>query len=131
LSLFIALLALAGNYTQAQVKVQVVTQTITKSIPWEPGMTLRVQAERAEIYITTHTADTLELDVKFIAKNEDRKTAEADLKKMKWLNETSGKSIFLRNYIELDRNESRPESDIKVIYHIKLVIKSIRDDTVR
>jgi len=120
LSLFVALLALAGNYAQAQVKVQVVTQTITQSIRWEPGMSLRVQAERAEIYVSTHTADTIELNIQFIAKNEIRKTAEADLKKMKWLNETSGKKVFLRNYIELKKNESRPESDIKVIYHIKV-----------
>ena len=119
-SLFIVLLTLAGSQIHAQVKVQVVTQTISKSIYWEAGITLRVQAERAEIYCTTHPSDSIELNIQFIAKNENRKTAEADLKKMKWLNETSGKKVFLRNYIELDRNESRPESDIKVIYHIKV-----------
>ena len=120
LSLFVVLLMLAGNQTHAQVKVQVVTQVITKSIYWESGRTLRVQAERAEIYCTTQPSDSIELHIQFIAKNENRKTAEADLKKMKWLIETSGKKVFLRNYIELKRNESRPESDIKVIYHIKV-----------
>jgi hypothetical protein len=119
-SLFVVLLILAGSQIHAQVKVQVVTQTISKSIHWEAGMTLRVQAERAEIYCTTHPSDSIELDIQFIAKNENRNTAEADLKKMKWLIETSGKKVFLRNYIELERNESHPESDIKVIYHIKV-----------
>ena len=116
----VALLIAQGSPSYAQVKVQVVTQTITKSIHWEPGMSLWVQAERAEIYVSTHPADTIELNIQFIAKNENRKAAEADLKKMKWLNETSGKKVFLRNYIELERNESRPESDIKVIYDIKV-----------
>jgi len=116
----LALLMISGSPSYAQVKVQVVTRQITKSIRWEPGMTLWIQAERAEIYCTSHAANTIDLDVKFIAKNENRKTAEEDLNKMKWLNETASKKIFLRNYIELEKNDPKPESDIKVIYHIKV-----------
>ena len=120
LSFVVVFLTLAGSHSHAQVKVQVVTQKITKSINWKQGMALWVHAERAEIYCTTHASSTIKFDVEFIAKNESRKAAETDLKKMKWLNETVGKKVFLRNYIELDRNESKPESDIKVIYHIKV-----------
>ena len=120
LSFIIVLLMTGINLSYAQVKVQVVTLEINKTIRWEPGMSLWVQAERAEIFCTTHPSNTIELEVAIIAKNESRKSAETDLKKMKWLNETRGKKIFLRNYIELKRNESKPGSDIKVVYHIKI-----------
>lgn len=120
LSFFVVLLILCGKHANAQVKVQVVTREISKSIKWEPGLAVWIQADRAEIVCITHASNTIDFKVEFVAKNESRKTAEADLIKMKWVNETSGKKLFLRNYIELERNEPKPESDIKVIYHIKV-----------
>jgi len=120
LSFFVVLLILCGKHAYTQVKVQVVTREISKSINWEPGLAVWIQSDRAEIVCSTHASNTIDFKVEFVAKNESRKTAEADLKKMKWVNETSGKKLFLRNYIELERNEPKPESDIKVIYHIKI-----------
>ena len=104
----------------AQVKVNVVSQKISETIDWKPGMSLQLTAERAEIFCSTHNANTIDIEVEFIAKHENKGTAEDDLKKMKWLNELINKKVFVRNYIELSRNESKPESDINAIYHIKI-----------
>jgi len=104
----------------AQIRIQVVSKKITKTINWSAGMMLEIKAERAEIFCTTHSLSTIVIDVEFIAKNENRNIAEADLKKMKWLNETINKKVFLRNYIELSKGETKPFSDIKAVYHIKM-----------
>ena len=120
LSILIFLQILGFNESIAQVKVQVVSQKISESVEWKQGMRLELNAERAEIYCTTHPLTTIDFEVTFIAKHENKKVAESDLKKMKWINETLSNKVFLRNYIELTRNESKPESDIKTIYHIKV-----------
>ncbi len=106
------------NKAVAQVKVQVVTKTINKSIQWSPNMSLQLTGERAEIYCTTHAQHTIDVKIEIIAENEDKKTAESDLNKMKLINKVSGKTFYLRNYVELARGETRPQSDLKVIYNI-------------
>ncbi len=111
---------LGCNALQAQVKVQVVSQKISKSVDWKQGMTFQLVAERADVFCTTHQLSTIAFEIVFIAKHENKSVAEADLKKMKWVFEVINKKAFLRNYIELARNESKPESDIKVVYHIKV-----------
>lgn len=120
LPLIFTLQILGGTQMFAQVKVNVVSQKISESIDWKPGMSLQLTAERAEIFCSTHTANTIEFEVVFISKHENIAIAEDDLKKMKWLNEVMNKKVFVRNYIELSRNETKPESDIKAIYHIKV-----------
>jgi len=108
------------NPMHAQTKVYVVSQNIIKSIDWKPGMILLINAERAEIFCSANTSDSIEVKVTITAKHETKKKAEADIEKMKCLNELKGKKVFLRNYIELSKNDSRPESDIKVVYNIKV-----------
>ncbi len=120
LVLIVLLIFLDHDVTFAQIRIQVVSKNITKTINWSTGMTLEIKAERAEIFCTTHPLSTIVIDVEFIAKNENREQAEADLKKMKWLNETINKKVYLRNYIELSKGETKPFSDIKAVYHIKI-----------
>ncbi len=106
------------NKATAQVKVQVVTRTINKSTQWNPNMSLQITGERAEIYCTTHSQNTIDFKIEIIAENVDKRIAESDLRKMKWIDKVSGKTIYLRNYVEIARGETRPQSDLKVIYTI-------------
>jgi len=100
--------------------VNIVSQNISESIDWKPGMGLQITAERAEVFCSTHNANTIDIEIEFVAKHENIAIAENDLRKMKWLNELMNKKVFVRNYIELSRNETKPESVIKAIYHIKV-----------
>ncbi len=109
---------LGMNEAIAQVKVQVVTKTINKSIQWSRDISLQLTGERAEIHCTTHSQNTIDFKIEIIAENKDKKTAESDLNKMKWINRIYGKTIYLRNYVEIARGETRPQSDLKVIYTI-------------
>ncbi len=120
MTFFIFLQILGVNDLLGQVKVQVVSQNINKTIDWKPGMAFQIHAENAEILCTTHLKNSIDFELTLIAKHESKEVAEADLKKMKWIYDVSNKKIFLRNYIELSRNETKPESNIKVIYRIKV-----------
>lgn len=120
LPILFVLLLIKFQSSIAQQKVQVVTQKINKSIDWLPGMELQLSAERADIFCTTHSSNTIDIEVTFISKNENRSIAEQDLKKMQLLLETINKKVFVRNFIELSKTDAKPESDIKAIYHIKV-----------
>jgi len=120
-TLLLALPFLAGStVATAQVKVHVVTKKVTKSVPWKPGMSLLLTGERAKVYCSAHANSTIDFEIEIIAENEDKKRAETDLNKMKWIDKVSGKKLFLRNYVELTPGETKPQSDLKVVYHLKV-----------
>lgn len=106
--------------SNAQPNEQVVTREISKTIEWAPGMSIMLNGENAEIYCTSHQSNTVEIDLTIISRHRDRSRAEADLKKMKWLTEVKNHVLYVRNYIELARNDSKPESALKVIYHVSV-----------
>lgn len=116
----IAFSLLMSGASSGQVKVQVVSQTISRKIGFTEGMSVMLNAEHAEIYCTSHPENTIDIELIIISKHEDRTIAETDLNKMKWLIENKGNVCYIRNYIELTRNETKPESSIKVTYHIKI-----------
>lgn len=119
-SVLLLLLVMVVDHSVAQIKVQVVTQKMSKTVEWTSEMSMIINAENAEIYCTSHPANTIDIDLTIISKHEDKSTAEADLKKMKWLTEVKSNILYIRNYIELARNDSKPESALKVIYNIRV-----------
>jgi hypothetical protein len=111
---------LISTESRAQVKVQVVSQTIDRQISYSEGMSVLLNGEHAEIYCTSHPEKNIDIEITLVSRHEDRTIAEADLKKMKWLVEVKGNVCYIRNYVELSRNETKPGSSLKVIYHISL-----------
>lgn len=105
---------------QSQIKVQVVSQKISKKVDYVPGMTIMMSGEHAEIHCSNYPGNQIILDLTIVSKNESRDVAEVDLKKMKWLAEVKGNIFFIRNYIELAKGESMPESMLKAVFDIKL-----------
>jgi hypothetical protein len=118
---FLAVISLLiSTDSMAQVKVQVVSQTIDRQINYSEGMSILLTGEHAEIYCTSHPENNIDIEITLVSRHEDRTIAEADLKKMKWLVEVKGNVCYIRNYVELSRNEAKPGSSLKVIYHISL-----------
>jgi hypothetical protein len=104
----------------SQVKVQVVTQEVTRKIEWKTGMSVMLSGENAEIVCTSHPENTIDIYLTIISKHTDRSIAETDLQKMKWLVEEKDNKCYIRNYIELTRNEALPESAIRVICNVQV-----------
>lgn len=111
------LLLIAGNL-YPQVRVQVVSREISKQVEWTEGMSLVINGDNAEITCSAHPAATIDIDLTIVSKHQDISNAEEDLEKMKVLVEVKDNKCYIRNYIELNRNQERPESAIKVICRV-------------
>lgn len=103
-----------------QTKVQVVTQKQAKTFKWKPGQALEIIGERAEIYCTTHDLNTITIEVELIAKHKEKSVAEKDLKKLRMMMDKVGNKVFIRDFIQLDKDNKKPESSLKTVMHIKV-----------
>lgn len=111
----------AGNRkAYSQTKVQVVTQKQVKTFKWKPGQELEIVGERAEIYCTAHDLNTIVIEVELIAKHKDKSVAEKDLKKLQLMMDKVGGKIFIRDFIQLDSDNKKPESGLKTVMNIKV-----------
>ena len=119
LVLFLITMVFMGSAV-GQTKVQVLTKTQDGHEKWTPGMKLAINGENAVIHCESHPGNSITYEIKIIAKHADKETAENDLKKMKWISGRQGKTLFMRNYIELAAGDARPVSSLKVIYYIKI-----------
>lgn len=106
----------------AQTTVHVITKTFDGEEAWTEGVRLELNSENAEIHCEAYPGKTIRYEVQFIAKHPEKESAEADLKKMKWISGKQGKTVFMRNYIELSPDDLRPESNLKAVYRIKIPI---------
>jgi hypothetical protein len=121
ITLILILAIFAGNQkAYSQTKVQVVTQKQAKTFKWKPGQELEIIGERAEIYCTTHGLNTIVIEVELIAKHKDKSVAEKDLKKLQLMMDKVGGKIFIRDFIQLDSDNKKPESGLKTVMHIKV-----------
>jgi hypothetical protein len=102
----------------AQAPLQVVTKTIEKTFPYKNGNEVNIEGEKAEILIETWNRNEVKVLVELVSKHPDRKTAEADLAKMKYTSEQHGAKLYFRNYVSKDA--AKPASDLKAIYTITL-----------
>jgi hypothetical protein len=79
-----------------------------------------IDANRGEIDCISYDGDSLLVEIKIISNHTDKSIAKADLEKMKLIKDKIGSKIYLRNYLELKRDEDKPSSDIRVYYSIKV-----------
>ncbi len=112
------LCTIAAQRLFAQSPLQVVTKTIEKTFPYKNGNEVNIEGEKAEILVETWNRNEVKVLVELVSKHPDRKTAEADLAKMKFTNEQHGDKLYFRNYISKDA--AKPTSDLKAIYTITL-----------
>ncbi len=104
----------------AQQPVQVVSSTWEESYTWTERSKLLINGEQAEINLRSHKGDKLKCTIVRESRHSDKGRAEADLQLLKLLHDESGRSISLRNYVELGKGASKPEAKLKTIYNISL-----------
>jgi hypothetical protein len=98
----IAFQILRGGNVTAQTTVQVVTKTIEKTFAAGKDISLNLDAERAK----------------------------KDLNALKYISEMMGKTLYLRNYIAIEKGEAKPQSELKARYtltiptHMSLSVKN-------
>ncbi len=119
-ALFLALI-LRGPLAHTQTTVQVVTKSVDKTLPYKAGFSLNIDAEKADITLKANP-NVKEINVKMelISKNPNLQNAKQDLDALKYIVETQGKTVYLRNYIGIEKGSAKPTSDLKTRYTIEV-----------
>lgn len=115
--LLVVLGGLLGVEMYAQTKLQVVTRIKEQIVPYEEGYEVNIEGERAEIFVDTWDQSEVRVVVELIAKHPDLATAERDVHLIDYKAQQYGKQIYIRNYIDQDKN---PTSNLKAIYTVTL-----------
>lgn len=102
----------------SQVTVQVVRKKYEDKIDAASLKTLTISAEKSDIKIIATTANEISFSVEVATKHPEKKQVLEDYKKMKFLQEISGQTLYLRSYLLLEKNEPKPKSNFETTYII-------------
>lgn len=106
------------NPLVAQQTLQVVTKRIHKTIPHPAGGGLQIDAQRADIHISTWEEDSLRLELRLVAKHPEKATATRELETMKYFMDRVGNTVVIRNFLASDNQAPQPASTLKAVYFI-------------
>lgn len=117
--LFVALQFIALQWVAAQkTTLQVVTKTIEKEWKWEFKKELIINAENATITIEAWDKNYLKSKIELIAKHPIKEIAQRDLFLQKSIAEENKKAIILGNQLVINKNNPKPESNLKAQFTI-------------
>ncbi|NEN23167.1 DUF4097 domain-containing protein [Cryomorpha ignava] len=120
--LVILLMPIGIPFAEAQQAIQVVSTTQKESYSWTDKSRLFINGEQATIELSTYGGTELKCEIVRASRHSNKEQAETDLKKLKLIADQSGKTISLRNYVELSGSDKRPESKLKTTYKIQIPI---------
>jgi hypothetical protein len=116
--ILIGMLLLLSSRAFPQEVLQVVTKSIDKT--FAPTQNLKVDAEKADIELMVWEGDKIKVSLELIAKHPDRKTALKDLEMLKYVADKFGNEVVLRNYLQIQQENTKVESNLKAKYVIKI-----------
>ena len=111
---------LISGWAGAQTTLQVVTQTIQKTVPWKPGYEVEINGEKAEVLVEPATGNKIMVNAELIAKHPSLDSAKADVKAWKLVVSTVGKKVYIRVYIGLPAGKPLPASNLKAKITVQL-----------
>lgn len=104
----------------SQEEVQIATKSFSENFKYKNNFTVEINGERADVNVQGAKVDQIEISAKVISKNTDKREAQDDLENMNVLLEKIGKTIYARNYISVKANDEKPNSNLKVVFDIKV-----------
>lgn len=119
ISFFVALW-MSIPFAKAQKAIQVVSTTQNENFVWTEKSKLFINGEQADIEVSTYNGSTVKCEIIRASRHSDKEQAEKDLKKLKLISDQSGRTITLRNYVELTGSDKKPESKLKTTYKIQV-----------
>lgn len=102
--------------------INVVTKEISEVFKYKNNTNIEINGERAEINVEGADIDRIEIKATIISKNSSKASAKKDIESMKVLLEKLGKTVYARNYISIKNEKDKPNSNLKVIFDIRLPI---------
>lgn len=104
----------------AQITLQVFSKTKSQVIEAGSLKKIQISAEKAAIEITTWNQPKIKFDYVIKSKHPDKNIAKEDIEKMKLLSAKSGDVFYIRNYIEIAKNEKKPQSNYEIVYKLTI-----------
>ena len=98
--------------------VQVVTKTVERQFDYREGYEVKVEGQKAEIFVETWARPEISVRLEIEAKHPDLETAEAELASVNFVAEGLKNKIYLRNYRQ--GGDTPTASILSVTYHITL-----------
>jgi hypothetical protein len=115
-------LLLLGECSTAfsQVTVQVIRKKYAEKVDASRIKTLSVSTEKSDVKVVPTTSNEISFEVEVATKHPEKKQVIDDYKKMKFLRETSGQTLYLRSYLLLEKDEPKPKANFETTYVIYL-----------
>lgn len=104
----------------AQTTLQVVTKNVEKSFAFSETKKVQIQAERADVEVSTWGRSEIKIMIELTAKHPDRAVAVNDLGNFKYDTETTGGTLYVRNYVLLTKSAAKPQANLKARYRLFL-----------
>ncbi len=115
---YLTLFIILAHNLVAQTTLQVVTKHIEKT--FSGSQTLIIEAEKADIEVVTWGKQEVKVEMELIAKHPDRKVASSDLETWKYVADKINHEIFVRNYLLIQNEKTKPTSNLKAKYTISV-----------
>ncbi|MEL7145561.1 MAG: hypothetical protein AAFO69_04265, partial [Bacteroidota bacterium] len=104
----------------AQHQVQIVTKTITKTIPYREGDVLKILAEKANVVITTWSREEIGLSLRLISKHKKKEIAENELYYLKYEIKSENGIHVIRNFFASVGNFRNVKGALSCEYELKI-----------
>lgn len=111
---------LPAGWAEAQTTLQVVTQTVQKTVAWKPGYEVEINGEKAEVQVEPAAGNTVSVRAELSAKHPVLDSAKADVNAWKFVVSTVGKKIYIRAYIGIAPGQALPVSNLKAKITVSL-----------
>ncbi len=118
--ILLSILVLYGGTALAQTKIQVITKTIAKNIPYTAGKTIKILGEKAAINIQSWDKDYISANISLIAKHPNRKTAEEDIRFIDYKVAESDDLIEISNLFTQKSGYKEITSNLTAKFEIKV-----------
>ncbi len=104
----------------AQDDIQTVTKDYKETFKYKKNFTVELNGERADVNVQGGDTEEIEITARVVSKNSSKREAEDDIDNMNVILEKIGKVVYARNYISIRANEEKPNSNLKVVFDIKV-----------
>lgn len=125
--ILLCILMLCEGVVFSQTKIQVITKTITKNLPYKSGKTLKVAGEKAAINIVSWDKDYISANISLIAKHPNKKTAEDDIKYIDYKVTEKTESIEISNFFSQKSGYKDITSNLTAKFEIKVPSSCLLD----
>ena len=115
----IALLLITLPVAAQVTTLQVVTKTIRKTIPWQPGWTVELNGEKADIEVEATSDKNITIEAELSARHPSLDSARHDLDAWKFVADQIRKKVFIRAYVSLGQS-GKPNANLRAKIKVRI-----------